>query len=180
MNVFKFYARLRHTSLISPVAHATCKDRWRWSVLRSCRTSLVLLAVALALTACGRIWNRPPPEGESVALKPTELTTTWTDADGGTLTLKPDGTFTANNVCGDWMGASDWNWTEPRSGSGTWKDESSKTGTAVWRSFDAKGPKGDEVGDVLSALRHGKTLMLWTRVGDEDNDDPHCILTRDL
>ncbi|MFE5487912.1 hypothetical protein [Streptomyces sp. NPDC056527] len=41
--------------------------------------------MALALTACGRIWNRPPPEGESVVLKPAELAATWTDADGGTL-----------------------------------------------------------------------------------------------
>ncbi|MFD7447072.1 hypothetical protein [Streptomyces sp. NPDC059909] len=136
--------------------------------------------MALALTACSWFWHRPPPEGESVVLKPAELTTTWTDANGGTLTLKPDGTFTANNVCGDWMGASDWNWTGPRSGSGTWEDDSDKTGTAVRRSFNTKGPKGDDVGDVLSALRHGNTLMLWTRVGDEDNDDPHCILTRDL
>lgn len=149
-------------------------------MLRSCRTGLVLLVMAIALTACGRIWNRPPPEGESVVLKPAELTTTWTDADGGTLALRPDGTFTADNVCGDWMGASDWNWTEPRSGPGTWKADFGRTGTAVRLSFDAKGPEGDDVGDILSALRHGKTLMLWTRVGDEDNDDPHCILTRGL
>lgn len=144
---------------------------------RSQRTAVVLLAVALALTACGRIWNRPPPEGESVVLKPAELITTWTDADGGTLTLKPDGTFTAEDVCGDWMGASDLNWTGPRSGSGTWKDDSGNTGTAVRLSFDTKGPQGDEVGDVLDALRHGKTLMLWTPVGDADNDEPPCLLT---
>lgn len=149
-------------------------------MLRSCRTALVLLALALALTACGRFWNQPPPDGEPVVLKAADLTTTWTDADGGTLTLRPDGTFSAHHVCGDWMGASDWNWTEPRSGSGTWKAESGRAGTAVRRSFDAKGPEGDEVGDVLGALRQGKTLKLWTRVGDEDNDDPHCILTREL
>ncbi|MFJ9850425.1 hypothetical protein [Streptomyces sp. NPDC101150] len=28
--------------------------------------------------------------------------TTWTDAEGGTLELKPDGTFTAERVCGDY------------------------------------------------------------------------------
>ncbi|MER5728279.1 hypothetical protein ABT084_07940 [Streptomyces sp. NPDC002138] len=111
--------------------------------------------------------------------RPAELATTWTDANGGTLALKPDGAFTAHHVCGDWMGASDSNWTEPRSGSGTWNDESDKTGTDVRLAFDIKGPKGDAVGDVLSALRHGETLMLWTRVGDEDNGGPHCVLTRD-
>ncbi|MFE1557529.1 hypothetical protein ACFW6V_21440 [Streptomyces sp. NPDC058734] len=142
---------------------------------RSCRSALVLLAIALTLTACGRIWNRPPPDGEPVKLTPAELAVTWFDAYGGSLTLKSDGTFIANQVCGDWMGASDWNWDGPRSGSGTWRSE---TGRAVVRKFDAKGPKGDDVGDNLGVWRHDNTVMLWTRVGDEDNDDPHCILTR--
>ncbi|AZM89714.1 hypothetical protein [Streptomyces sp. W1SF4] len=145
---------------------------------RSRRIPLVLLTAALALTACGRIWNRPPPEGEAVALPQAELATTWTDADGGTLELGADGTFTAHQVCGDWMGASDWNWQGPRSGTGTWTSGTGPVGSAVTRRFDAKGPKGDEVADSLSVWRHGNTLMLWTRVGDEDNDDPHCILTR--
>ncbi|MFD0355883.1 hypothetical protein ACFVHW_19425 [Streptomyces sp. NPDC127110] len=131
--------------------------------------------MALTLTACGRIWNRPPPDGESVTLTPAELAVTWFDAYGGSLKLNQDGTFIANQVCGDWMGASDWNWAGPRSGSGTWR---SATGTAVVRKFDAKGPEGDDVGDRLSVWRHDNTAMLWTRVGDEDNDDPHCILTR--
>ncbi|MFG2332688.1 hypothetical protein ACGFMM_24075 [Streptomyces sp. NPDC048604] len=137
------------------------------------------MALALTTAACGRIWNRPPPEGESVVLKPAELTTTWTDADGGTLAMKPDGTFTADNVCGDWMGVSAWEWTEPRSGSGTWKGAFGKTGTDVQLTFATKGSEGEDVEGVFSALRHGRTLMLWTRVGDEDNDDPHCILTGD-
>ncbi|WP_405980110.1 hypothetical protein [Streptomyces sp. NBC_00158] len=128
------------------------------------------------LTGCGRIWNRPPPEGEAVGLSQAELATTWTDEYGGILALKPDGTFFANQVCGDWTGASDWNWDGPRSGTGTWKR--SESGAAVARKFDAQGPKGDDVTDDLAVWQHGKTLMLWTRVGDEDNDDPHCILTR--
>ncbi|MFG3527263.1 hypothetical protein ACGF8B_10965 [Streptomyces sp. NPDC047917] len=54
------------------------------------RTALVFLVMAFALTACGRFTVMPPPDGEPVVLEATELATTWTDAEGGTLTLKRD------------------------------------------------------------------------------------------
>lgn len=159
-------------------AARTCdpeEPNWGWSVSRSCRTTLILLVMSLALTACGRIWNRPPPEGEPVLLTQDQLTATWTDSEGGTLTLKPDGTFVAEDACNDYhyidgFGLSD----VKRSGSGKWESGSNKKQSFVGVSFDV------DHGQWLSAyaaLKRGKVLMLWIRVGDEDNDDPHCILT---
>lgn len=37
--------------------------------MRSCRTALILVAMAFALTACGRFTVMPPPDGELVVLK---------------------------------------------------------------------------------------------------------------
>ncbi|MFH9723007.1 hypothetical protein ACH4M4_08560 [Streptomyces sp. NPDC017254] len=141
---------------------------------RSRRTALVLPALALALTACGRLTVMPPPEGEPVVLKPAELTTTWTDADGGTLTLKEDGTFLADKVClaVAWYDSLAW------SGTGTWKKGSGKKQSFVGVTFDADHPevKGRTT-EPYAALRQGKTLKLWAPVGDPDNDYPNCVLT---
>ncbi|MGW3661224.1 hypothetical protein ACWD6R_38835 [Streptomyces sp. NPDC005151] len=139
---------------------------------RSCRAMLVLVAAVLVLTACGRLWNRPDPEGDPIVLDSSEVATTWTDAEGGTLTLKPDGTFTADNACGAWSPVPGGNWHMPRSGEGTWTQDDASKQTGVRASFGPDGPSTE-----YAALRHGDDLMLWTRVGDEDNDDPHCILT---
>ncbi|MFE1880187.1 hypothetical protein [Streptomyces diastatochromogenes] len=136
--------------------------------------------MALALTACGRLMDRPPPVGEPVVLKPAELATTWTDADGGTLTLKQDGTFIADKVCVavSWYDGLTW------SGTGTWEQGSNKKQSFVGVSFDADHSfdayhpeKVERRPEPYAALRQGKVLMLWVRVGDPDNDDPHCILT---
>jgi hypothetical protein len=142
--------------------------------LRSCRTALILLAMALALTACGRFTVMPPPDGEPVVLKPAELATTWTDADGGTLTLKQDGTFIADKVCiaVSWYDGLTW------SGTGTWEQGSNKKQSYVGVTFDADHPEtGEREPDPYAALRQGKVLKLWVAVGDPDNDYPNCVLT---
>lgn len=149
-------------------------------MLRSCRTSLILLAMALVLTACGRFTVMPPPDGEPVLLKPAELATTWTDADGGTLTLKPDGTFIADKVCiaVGWYEGLTW------SGTGTWEQGSNKKQGFVGVTFDADHPvdayhpeRVERRPDPYAALRKGKDLKLWVAVGDPDNDYPNCVLT---
>ncbi|WP_329621975.1 hypothetical protein OG357_17120 [Streptomyces sp. NBC_01255] len=138
--------------------------------------------MALALTACGRLTVMPPPDGEPVALKPAELATTWTDDDGGTITLKRDGTFTADKICVavSWYDGLTW------SGTGTWKENTYKGKSIVAVTFDDAQPVGFDMADPTkfqrkpdpySALRQGKVLMLWTAVGDPDNDYPHCELT---
>ncbi|MFD9049690.1 hypothetical protein [Streptomyces zaomyceticus] len=173
---------MRHEFVSSSVAHAARGTRWGWNVPRSCRTALILLAAALPLTACGRFTVMPPPEGEPVVLKPAALATTWTDADGGTLTLKRDGTFVADKVCVavDWYDGLTW------SGTGTWKQGTNTKQTFVGVSFDADQPVGFDLDHPESverepapydALRHGEVLKLWVAIGDPDNDYPNCVLT---
>ncbi|MFB7372101.1 hypothetical protein ACFC0D_19915 [Streptomyces sp. NPDC056222] len=142
--------------------------------MRSCRTALILLATTLTLTACGRLYDLPPPEGEPVVLKPAELATTWTDFDDGTLTLKQDGTFIADKVCIaiDWEEGLTW------SGTGTWKHGFNKEESFVSVTFDAAHPEtGEREPASYSALRQGKVLKLWVAVGDPDHDYPNCVLT---
>ncbi|MEU9863681.1 hypothetical protein AB0D99_22680 [Streptomyces sp. NPDC047971] len=134
-----------------------------------------MLATALALTACGRLYDLPPPEGEPVVLKPAELATTWTDADGGTLTLKQDGTFVADKVCVavSWEEGLAW------SGAGTWKQGSNEKQSVVSVTFDDTDPEtGERKPDSYAALRNGEVLKLWTAVGDPDHDYPNCVLKR--
>ncbi|MFE2009166.1 hypothetical protein [Streptomyces sp. NPDC059491] len=134
----------------------------------------ILIASTLALTGCGRLTVMPPPEGVPVVLKPAELTTTWTDADGGTLTLKPDGTFVADDVCIAYR----WDEGLTGSGKGTWARGSNKTQSIIHVIFDVAHPEtGEREPDAYAALRHHKVLKLWTAVGDPDNDYPNCVLT---
>ncbi|MFJ8658693.1 hypothetical protein [Streptomyces sp. NPDC093795] len=142
------------------------------------RTTLILpalaLALALALTACGRLTVMPPPDGDPVVLKPAELATTWTDADGGTLTLKQDGTFIADKVCVavGWYDSLAW------SGTGTWEQGANKEQSFLGVTFDAAHPEtGEREPDSYAALRQGKVLKLWAAIGDPDNDYPNCVLT---
>ncbi|MEU6665594.1 hypothetical protein [Streptomyces sp. NPDC046727] len=122
----------------------------------------------------------PPPEGEPAVLKPAELAITWTDAEGGTLTLKQDGTFIADKVCVAVRWYEDLTW----SGTGTWEQGSNKEQSIVAVSFDADHPvdtyhpeRVERRPDSYAALRQGKVLKLWVAVGDPDNDYPNCVLT---
>ncbi|WP_086830977.1 hypothetical protein [Streptomyces sp. NRRL B-24572] len=138
--------------------------------------------MALALTACGRLTVMPPPEGEPVILKPADFLTTWTDADGGTITLKKDGTFVADKICVGhrWDEGLAW------SGTGTWKQGSNKEESFLHVTFDEPHPVGVDPADPdefvretdgYTALKDGRILKLWTAVGDPDNDCPNCVLT---
>ncbi|KQX10567.1 hypothetical protein ASC82_23115 [Streptomyces sp. Root431] len=130
--------------------------------------------MALSLTACGRLTVMPPPEGEPVLLKTSDLVTTWTDADDGTLTLKKDGTFVADKVCVavGWYDSLAW------SGTGTWSRGSNKEQSFVGVTFDVDHPETrGRTPDPYSALKKGETLKLWAAIGDPDNDYPNCVLT---
>lgn len=78
-----------------------------------------------------------------------------------------------------WAGAGDSHlrlrrllYNEPRSGSGTWDDDDWEGQSSVTVSFE-----GDRVSSTYEALRDGKTLKLWTYVGDPDEGHSLCILT---
>ncbi|MEV0374728.1 hypothetical protein AB0I10_33940 [Streptomyces sp. NPDC050636] len=87
--------------------------------MRSYRVVLALVPAAFALAACGRLAFPRVPDGKPTKLSRSQTVTTWTDAAGGTLQLKPDGTFTAHDVCGDYDISAYGPENEPRSGSGT-------------------------------------------------------------
>ncbi|MFP3986514.1 hypothetical protein U9R90_03235 [Streptomyces sp. E11-3] len=141
--------------------------------MRSCRAVLALVPVAFALVACGRLAFPPVPDGKPTELPRTRTATTWTDAAGGTLELKPDGTFTAHGVCGNYDIDAYGPENDPRSGSGTWTvADWQEEQTSLTVSF-----QGNGVSSNYKALRDGRTLKLWTYVGDPDEGHPLCILT---
>ncbi|MFF0476519.1 hypothetical protein [Streptomyces sp. NPDC004284] len=107
----------------------------------------------------------PPPEGEPVILKPAEFTTTWSDADGGTITPRKDGTFVADKVCVavSWYDSLAW------SGTGTWEQGFNKEQSSLEVTFDAAHPDTVErEPGSYAALRQGKVLKLWTAIGDAE------------
>ncbi|WP_411111517.1 hypothetical protein [Streptomyces sp. c-19] len=107
----------------------------------------------------------PPPEGEPIELPQSSEAVTWTDRGGGTLQLKPDGTFIAHDLC--YVGGMTVN--EATSGTGTWK-ESADNGQSTVEVWFESGPNYS-----FEALQNGTTVRLWTDVGDPD-DGLQCIL----
>ncbi|MFD5138028.1 hypothetical protein ACFWMX_17545 [Streptomyces sp. NPDC058378] len=136
--------------------------RSRWSLL-------VLTSLVCTLAGCGRLAVPPTPRGEPIGLSLPQAAVTWTDERGGRLELKPDGTITADHVCSDYdiIDGTD----EPRSGSGTWEIQPDGDGATVQVSFRDAGEDS-----WYTALRNGRTLKLWTYVGDPDEGKPLCIL----
>ncbi|MFE6185015.1 hypothetical protein ACFQ6U_11385 [Streptomyces sp. NPDC056465] len=132
---------------------------------RSRRSSLVLVPLVFALAGCGRLFPPPVPEGEPLELSMPQAAVTWTDKWGGTLELEPDGTYTADRACGG---------DGRESGSGTW-DRGRPSGVDE---ADGNEISVEYESDVTTyeALRNGRTLKLWSYVGDPDNGDL-CILT---
>ncbi|MEU9362998.1 hypothetical protein AB0D35_33695 [Streptomyces sp. NPDC048301] len=131
-------------------------SRSRWSFL-------VLVAPAiLSLTACSRLFPLPTPDGEPVELSLSQAAVTWTDKWGGTLELRPDGTYTADRAC-----ASD----SRKSGSGTWSQERADERGGPWITVEYENFITD-----YEVLRNGGTLKLWLWIGDPDNGDL-CVLT---
>ncbi|MCX4533902.1 hypothetical protein OHA79_24400 [Streptomyces sp. NBC_00841] len=130
--------------------------------------------MAFALVGCGRLFPPPVPDGEPTELPRSRTATMWTDARGGTLELKPDGTFTSADICGDYDIDAYGPKNEPRSGSGTWAGEDRKGQSSVTVSFEA-----DDVSSAYRALRDGKKLRLWAYVGDPDDGHSLCILTQE-
>ncbi|MFD8222805.1 hypothetical protein ACFV16_01325 [Streptomyces massasporeus] len=143
-----------------------------WRELRSYRASLLLVPVAFALVACGRFASPTVPDGKPAEIPRSQTATMWGDGAGGKLELKPDGTFTADDVCGDYDISAYGPENEPRSGSGTWDADEQDGQSSVTVSFEA-----DPVTSTYEALRDGKTLKLWTYVGDPDEGHSLCILT---
>ncbi|MER7000564.1 hypothetical protein [Streptomyces sp. NPDC000410] len=111
------------------------------------------------------------PEGQPTQLAKSRTVTGWADDSGGALALNPDGTFTADHLCGDYHISAYGPENDPKSGAGTW-DESDQDGqTSVTIAFE-RGPES-----TYEALRDGKTLKLWSYVGDPDSGHSLCILT---
>ncbi|MFE7707154.1 hypothetical protein ACFU6I_15385 [Streptomyces sp. NPDC057486] len=88
--------------------------------------------------------------------------------------MKPDGTFTSADVCGDDDIDAHGPKNEPGSGSGTWADEGWKGQSSVTVPFEA-----DDVSSAYRALRDGRKLRRWTYVGDPGDSRSLCILTQE-
>ncbi len=144
-----------------------------WRAVRSYRALSAVLAVASVCAGCGRLAPPPVPAGEPAELAHHGRTTVWSDGKGGVLRLKPDGTFTAERVCGDYDIDAFGPKNEPRSGSGTWTADDWKGQTSITVSYDPR-----DVDSGYQALREGTTSKLWTYVGDPDDGHSLCILTQ--
>ncbi|MFF3617206.1 hypothetical protein [Streptomyces sp. NPDC002580] len=141
--------------------------------MRSYQEALSLVPVACALVACGRPAFPPVPDGEPTKPARSQVVAKWTDTHGGTLRLKSDGTFVADDLCRDFFDFDDDGLDyEPRSDSGTWHDSDRKGQTSVDMPFEADG-----VSFGYESLRDGRTLKPWSYVGDPGEGRPPCILT---
>ncbi|MEV3933336.1 MULTISPECIES: hypothetical protein [unclassified Streptomyces] len=130
------------------------------------RSSLpaLVVPVVFSLAACGRLFPPPPPDGKPIELPLARAAVTWTDKWGGTLELEADGTYTADRDCSA---------SGRESGSGTWSLDGMHGVDEV---------DGNEITVEFAtyfityeALRNGRTLKLWTYIGEPDDGDL-CVL----
>ncbi|MFV5994983.1 hypothetical protein ACNPQM_21610 [Streptomyces sp. NPDC056231] len=69
---------------------------------------LTCATLGTLLSGCGIFLNpAPPPPGPPRTLSPEELIGTWRDEAHGRLTFATDGSFTATDVCGDYLTSGD-------------------------------------------------------------------------
>lgn len=64
-------------------------------------------ALGTLLSGCGLFYPAPQPPGPPRTLSSEDLIGTWRDEADGRLTLSADGSFTATDVCGDYMESGD-------------------------------------------------------------------------
>lgn len=120
----------------------------------------------------------PIPDGEPLAMSTAEIRGTWVDERGGRLTLRENGTFASDGICGDFSDGDLNAAVAPDPGAGTWELHTThgpSSGTpssevqlaftpgTVWTEYEARGTKRDPV--------------LWMYIGDPDNGEL-CVLER--
>ncbi|MGY5030421.1 hypothetical protein ACWC9U_05505 [Streptomyces sp. 900116325] len=64
-------------------------------------------ALGTLLSGCGLFYPAPQPPGPPRTLSSEELIGTWRDEAHGRLAFSADGSFTATDVCGDYMKSGD-------------------------------------------------------------------------
>ncbi|WP_063817355.1 hypothetical protein [Streptomyces scabiei] len=165
----------------------TSRRRWRIALLVpaagvvGCGLSLLVAGAFALLLVVSRL-SVPVPDGEPLALSRSEVTGTWVDERGGRLTLRQDGTFGSDGVCGDFDDNDDdraEDVTAPAPGEGGWEHDETgddiDTGapvstvhltfapSGIWARYEARGTSKDPV--------------LWTYVGDPD-EGRLCVLEK--
>ncbi|MFF9775691.1 hypothetical protein ACF1HJ_18800 [Streptomyces sp. NPDC013978] len=85
----------------------TSRRRWRIALLvplvgaAGCGVLFLLGVGAFAVLLIASRLSVPVPDGEPLAMTTAEFTGAWVDEQGGRLTFGEDGTFTSDEVCGD-------------------------------------------------------------------------------
>ena len=165
----------------------TSRRRWRIALLvplvgaAGCGVLFLLGVGAFAVLLIVSRLSVPVPDGEPLAMTTAEFTGAWVDEQGGRLTFGEDGTFTSDEVCGDFDDNDDDPFDEvasPSPGAGTW-EHTTGTGTdsdtavsSVRLTFT---PDGTDA--WYEARGTSRDPVLWTYIGDPDNGEL-CVLER--
>ncbi|MBO8203431.1 hypothetical protein JW613_34895 [Streptomyces smyrnaeus] len=132
--------------------------------------SAVVLVGGLAAYGTGLIQRYEPPR-----LTAAQLVGTWTDDQGGTLTLRADGSAVANDLDVNTAEAADGGHTpEQCSGSGSWAREASPSGTPQLDLSVSGCLEG--IGWQFGGTEKQPTLYYW--IGDPDSLDRYTLHRR--
>lgn len=147
-----------------------------------CALPLLLVAGAFALLLVVSRLSVPVPDGEPLALSRAELTGTWVDERGGRLTLREDGTFGSDAVCGAFDDNDDDRAEEvaaPVPGEGGWEHDDTgddiDTGDPLSTVHLTFAPSG--IRAHYEARGTSKDPVLWTYLGDPD-EGRLCVLEK--
>ncbi|MBQ1124256.1 hypothetical protein KBY19_29965, partial [Streptomyces sp. B15] len=132
--------------------------------------SAVVLVGGLAAYGTGLIQGYEPPR-----LTAAKLVGTWTDGQGGTLTLRADGTAVANGLDVHTAEAADGGHApEQCSGSGSWARDASPSGTPQLGLNGSGCMEG--IGWQFGGTEEQPTLYYW--IGDPDSLDRYTLHRR--
>jgi len=122
--------------------------------------SLVVLVVALGLVVVGQAWFVTSSDNQGRPA-PSQVIGTWTDSDGATLKVLPDGTFTAAGLPADSEDPAGDGKPHPAGGHGTWQIE--REDGAWYVSFTLSGGSEFQFESLASATRGhaGTAVFAW-------------------
>ncbi|WP_327342591.1 hypothetical protein [Streptomyces europaeiscabiei] len=165
----------------------TSRRRWRTALLvplvgaAGCGLLFLLGMGAFALLLIVSRLSVPVPDGEPLAMGTTEITGTWVDGEGGRVTLKENGTFTSDKICGDFDDNDDDHFDDvvtPAPGAGTWEH---RTGAAIETDGQVSTVHITFTPDGIRAQYEARGTsedpVLWTYIGDPD-EGVLCVLER--
>ncbi|WP_371574987.1 hypothetical protein [Streptomyces sp. NBC_01314] len=165
----------------------TSRRRWQIALLvplagaAGCGLLFLLGIGAFALLLIVSRLSIPIPDGEPLAMSTAEVTGTWVDGEGGRITLKENGTFVSDKVCGDFDDNDDDHFDDvvtPAPGAGSWEH---RTGADIGTDGQVSTVHITFTPDGIRAQYEArgtpKNPVLWTYIGDPD-EGVLCVLER--